>query len=161
MANPSSSTTSTLGLELLYEGVKVDNDIFNRNFEKIDTALKGVMMYEKLVGTTYTDVYRSAAVTTNYPTTNFDFMTIKLIGGGVTTAGTGVGAFQSMPPIKLLKPTGSITFPIPVYYFYESDTSASTLDITFTTTSLTVPKGSYNWRETGKIIVEYYKYSTT
>ena len=34
MANPSSSTTPTLGLELLYEGVKVDNDIFNNNFTK-------------------------------------------------------------------------------------------------------------------------------
>jgi hypothetical protein len=38
MANPNSQYTSNLNLELIYEGTKVDNDLFNDNFTKIDTA---------------------------------------------------------------------------------------------------------------------------
>ena len=39
MANPTQSTTPNLGLQLFYEGVKVDNDTINSNWTKIDQAI--------------------------------------------------------------------------------------------------------------------------
>ena len=162
MANPSSSTTPTLGLELLYEGVKVDNDIFNNNFTKIDNALKGVMMFEKLVGTTITSPYRNGVVTTNYPTTNFDFMVIKLLGGGVDASTTTSGAvpFENLPPIKIPKPTATISYDIPVYNTYSTSNDPIFEPISFTTTNFTLSSPSNSWRQGGRIIIEYYKYAT-
>lgn len=60
MANPSSATTPNLGLQLIYEGVKVDNDLLNSNYTKIDQAIGGAQMYEKLVGSSSTSTTSSA-----------------------------------------------------------------------------------------------------
>lgn len=167
MANPSSSTTSTLGLELLYEGIKVDNDIFNNNFTKIDNALKGVMMFEKLVGTTTINLGgNNSAVTTNYATTNFDFMIIKVFGSTATdsyTAQRGAGMIGNVPEIKIPKPTANINYLLPRYYRSEADGNITYNSFTFSTTSITVPAVSSGaqYRYSGAMVIEFYKYATS
>ena len=153
MANPSSSTTPTLGLDLLYEGVKVDNDIF--------------MMFEKLVGTTTVSLYgQSTARTANYATTDFDFMVIKVIGStSVDSYATnkGAGMVGNIPEIKIPKPTTSMTYDLPRFYKSEADGSVSSGTFTFTTTNVTVPAVSSGatYRYVGMMVIEFYKYATS
>ncbi len=166
MANPSSSTTPTLGLDLLYEGVKVDNDIFNNNFTKIDNALKGVMMFEKLVGTTTVSLSgNNSAVTTNYATTNFDFMIIKVFGSTATDsygAQKGAGMIGNVPEIKIPKPTANINYYLPRYYHSEGDGDITYNNFILSTTGITVPAVSSGaqYRYSGAMVIEFYKYAT-
>lgn len=159
MANPSSTTSPNLGLTLFYEGVKVDNDTINSNWLKIDSAIGGSNMYEKLVGSS---TFASTSGTITYPTTNFDFMIIKYhMAAGDTRQmtesayGYGVSAIGN---IKIVKPTANTTYAIPFLYSRDSyavDMSYS--NWTFTTTDITIPSSSYRG---GMYSIEYYKYST-
>lgn len=167
MANPSSSTTSTLGLSLFYEGVKVDNDTFNDNFTKIDNALKGVMMFEKLVGTTTISLGgNNSAVTTNYATTNFDFMVIKVFGSTAADAYAsqkGAGMIGNIPEIRIPKPTANTNYLLPRYYQSEADGDISYGTFTLSTTGITVPAVSSGaqYRYNGAMVIEFYKYATS
>jgi len=159
------ATTTNFGLNLFDEGTKIDNATMNTNFNTIDQYLGGASMYEKLVGTlTNIDHYKagssSATISYTYPTTNFDFMKIRMYAGTAaerTASGIGYGTLAYSGEVNLLKPTANTNYYIPVYYGNTGKWSRKLWQFTTTGFSFSQNNSDYGI----EYVVEFYKYSAT
>ena len=144
--------TAFLGLPTVTAGTLIKASDWNSMVNKIDAAIKKIMVVEKLVDT----VILGTTTGTVSCTSNYDFVQISFEHVYNNNTGSSMDAPRVERKFKYIrKSTGNWTIETGYYYVHSTGTGSVTIAFTNNTVRATVSVGQGH-----PIIVEFYKYET-